>query len=81
MLGGAYQVQGVTEAERPKYGGLNLMYYSDGACPRFGSCHFRLKEHVLQRVTLVFGDSVSDPHDIGTINAFESVLVGLLSWL
>jgi hypothetical protein len=78
MLGGAYQVQGVTEAERPKYGGLNLMNYSDGACPRFGSCHFRLKEHVLQRATLTFGDSVSHPQDIGVIYAFEPVLAGLL---
>jgi len=54
------------------------MNYRDGACPRFGSCHFRLKEHVLQRATLVFGDSVSDPHDRGLINTFEPVLAGLL---
>ncbi|GCE21124.1 hypothetical protein KDK_49240 [Dictyobacter kobayashii] len=78
MLGGAYQAPGVTEAERPKYGGLNLMNYSDGACPRFGSCHFRLKQHVLRRATLVFGDSVSDPQDRGLLNAFEPVLAGLL---
>jgi hypothetical protein len=78
MFGGAYQALGVTEAERPKYGGFNLMNYSDGACPRFGSCHFRLKKHVLHRATLVFGDSVSDPRDRGVINAFEPVLAGLL---
>lgn len=78
MLGGAYQAQGVAGAERPKYGGLNLMNYDDGACPRFGSCHFRLKEHVLRRATLVFGDSASDPEDIGVINGFEPVLAGLL---
>lgn len=78
MLGGAYQVQGVIEAERPKYAGLNLMNYSDGACPRFGSCHLRLKAQTLQRATLVFGDSASNPQDIGVINAFEPVLAGLL---
>lgn len=78
MLGEAYQAQGVTEAERPKYAGLNLMNYSDGACPRFGSCHLRLKKHTLQRATLVFGDSASNPRDIGVINAFEPVLAGLL---
>ncbi|GCE07197.1 DUF3626 domain-containing protein [Dictyobacter aurantiacus] len=78
MLGRAYQARGVTEAERPKYGGLNLMNYSDGACPRFGSCHLRLKKHVVRRATLLFGDSFSEPHDIGTANAFEPVLAGLL---
>lgn len=57
MLGGFYQAEGVTFAERPKYGGFNLMNYTDGACPRFGSCHLRLKRSVLARTTLCFGDS------------------------
>ena len=78
MLGGAYQAEGVTDAERPKYGGLNLMNYKDGACPRFGSCHLRLKHSILSNATLTFGDSNSDPTDIGVIDAFEPVLAGLL---
>jgi hypothetical protein len=78
MFGGAYQVEGVQDTERPKYGGLNLMNYSDGACPRFGSCHLRLRPAVLPRATLTFGDSATDPVDIGRINAFEPVLAGLL---
>ncbi|GCE12275.1 DUF3626 domain-containing protein [Tengunoibacter tsumagoiensis] len=78
MLGGAYQLSGVTITERPKYGGLNLLNYSDGACPRFGSCHFRLKKLILQRATYVFGDSFFNPQDRGVIHAFEPVLAGLL---
>lgn len=78
MLGGAYQAAGVTDAERPKYGGLNLMNYTDGACPRFGSCHLRLKHRIVSNATLTFGDSNSDPTDIGVIGAFEPVLAGLL---
>ena len=78
LFGGAYQAAGVTEAERPKYGGLNLMNYSDGACPRFGSCHFRLKPATLERSTFTFGDSVSNPEDRGVIDAFEPVLAALL---
>ncbi len=77
MLGGAYQVAGVTDAERPKYGGLNLMHYTDGACPRFGSCHLRLKQRLVSAATLTFGDSNGDPTDIGTIDAFEPLLAGL----
>lgn len=78
MLGGAYQAVGVRDAERPKYGGLNLMQYTDGACPRFGSCHLRLKQSILPRATLTFGDSATNPSDIAVIDAFEPVLAGLL---
>lgn len=43
LFGGAYQRPGTVAAIRPKYGGLNLAGHWDGACPRFGSCYFRLK--------------------------------------
>lgn len=78
LFGGAYQAPTVKEDERPKYGGLNLMNYSDGACPRFGSCHFRLTRAALGRSTFVFGDSATDPTDIAVIDAFEPVLAPLL---
>ena len=78
LFGGAYQAPGVKEDERPKYGGLNLMNHSDGACPRFGSCHFRLTRAALGRSTFVFGDSAADPTDIAVIDAFEPVLAPLL---
>lgn len=76
-FGGAYQLPGVAPHERPKYGGLNLMSYPDGPCPRFGSCHLRLRHEVLGRTTFSFGDSYTEPRDLGTIDAFDSVLAGL----
>lgn len=77
IFGGAYQAPGTLAAERPRYGGLNLMGYSDGACPRFGSCHLRLKSEVLDRCTFCFGDSYLGPADVGTLEAFEPVLAAL----
>nr|WP_240944286.1 DUF3626 domain-containing protein [Micromonospora thermarum] len=61
MFGGAYQAAGVRPADRPKYGGLNLLDHPDGACPRFGSCHLRLRPEALARSTFTFGDSHLDP--------------------
>ncbi|RXZ76586.1 DUF3626 domain-containing protein [Paenibacillaceae bacterium] len=78
LFGGAYQQAGVGAAERPKYGGLNLMNYADGAAPRFGSCWFRLHPHLLQSCTFTFGDSHTGPEPVGTIDAFDNVLAALL---
>lgn len=78
IFGGAYQRAGAVAHERPKYGGLNLMNHSDGPCPRFGSCHLRLRSEVLTRTTFCFGDTYLSPTDVGTIDAFDSVLAGLL---
>ncbi|MFJ8582122.1 DUF3626 domain-containing protein [Micromonospora sp. NPDC093277] len=78
MFGGAYQRPGVLPAERPKYGGLNLLDHADGACPRFGSCHLRLRPEALGRATLSFGDSHTQPKDAGTLDVFEPVLAALL---
>jgi hypothetical protein len=78
IFGGAYQSPAVAPSERPKYGGLNLMHHPDGPCPRFGSCHLRLRPEVLERSTFCFGDSHMGPRDVGTIDAFEPVLAALL---
>ncbi|MET8836816.1 DUF3626 domain-containing protein [Micromonospora sp. NPDC004540] len=78
LFGGAYQRPGVPAAERPKYGGLNLLDHPDGACPRFGSCHLRLRPATLARATFSFGDSHLGPKDLGTVTAFEPVLAALL---
>lgn len=78
LFGGAYQNSLVSNVERPKYGGLNLMNYVDGASPRFGSCHFRLKPHMVKRCTFTFGDSHTGPDVIGTIDVFEPILAALL---
>lgn len=79
LFGGAYQATGVRPAERPKYGGLNLLDHPDGACPRFGSCHLRLRPHVLTHTTFSFGDSHVGPADLGTVDLFEPVLAALLA--
>ncbi|MFF0253364.1 DUF3626 domain-containing protein [Micromonospora zamorensis] len=79
MFGGAYQRPGVTSAQRPTYGGLNLLDHADGACPRFGSCHLRLRPAVLSRATFCLGDSHLSPKVVGTADAFEAVLAGLLA--
>jgi hypothetical protein len=46
MFGGAYQLDGVTNSQRPKYGALNLLLHPDGPAPRFGSCYFLLSSKV-----------------------------------
>lgn len=66
---------------RPRYGGLNLLGFSGGACPRFGSCFLRLRPGVARRGTFSLGDSVTAPEDLGTQAAFLAVLVGLLEQL
>jgi hypothetical protein len=79
LWGDVYLADGVSLSERPRYGGLNIMNYSDGASPRFGSCHFRLKSEVLSRSTFTFGDSNNTykPDDIGVIDVFEPILAAL----
>ncbi|MFG2057451.1 DUF3626 domain-containing protein [Micromonospora sp. NPDC048930] len=79
LFGGAYQRPGVLPVERPKYGGLNLLDHPDGACPRFGSCHLRLRPEVLSRATFSFGDTHTEPTEFGTVDVFEPVLAALLT--
>ncbi|NUR50458.1 MAG: DUF3626 domain-containing protein [Hamadaea sp.] len=76
LFGAAYHGDGVLSAERPKYGALNLGGYADGAAPRFGSCHVRLRPEVNDRCTFTFHDSHLGPADIGTMAAFEPLLAG-----
>jgi hypothetical protein len=78
MFGGAYQAFGIDAGERPRYGGLELFGFANGACPRFGSCHLRLRAAALDRSTFFVGDSVLQPQDGGVIDRLEPVLAGLL---
>ncbi|MFF4879859.1 DUF3626 domain-containing protein [Micromonospora sp. NPDC000668] len=79
MFGGAYQRPGAAPAHRPTYGGLNLLDHPDGACPRFGSCHLRLRPAVLARATFCLGDSHLGPRTTGTADVLEPVLAALLA--
>jgi len=74
LFGAAYHQDGVVSADRPKYGALNLSGYADGAAPRFGSCHLRLRPAMTDRCTFTFHDSHLGPADIGTMAAFEPLL-------
>ncbi|MEV4640164.1 DUF3626 domain-containing protein [Actinoplanes sp. NPDC049548] len=76
MFAGAYPSS--TRAGRPLYGGLNLAGHPDGASPRFGSCHLRLRPSVLRRATFSHGDSFTEPTVVGTADAFGTIRQALL---
>jgi hypothetical protein len=57
LFGGAYHCDDATNAQRPKYGALDLMRHPDGPAPRFGSCYFLLKPAVAARCTFTYLDS------------------------
>ena len=71
LFGGAYDH--ANPADRPKYGALNHRKSPFGGAPRFGSAHLRLKEHVLDRTTFCYPDSVFDPVDFGTVQRFALI--------
>lgn len=77
LFGGAYGAS-VSPAERPKYGALNLMGHPDGASPRFGSCHLRLRPGVSRRCTFSFGDSYTEPGCVGSAALFAPLLAALV---
>jgi hypothetical protein len=78
MFGGAYHRPGVTAADRPVYGALDLLGHADGPAPRFGSCRLRLRAEVLGRTTLSVGDTNARPVDRGTADAPAPLVAGLL---
>jgi len=71
IFGGAYD--GAPARERPKYGALNHRRNPLGGAPRFGSAHLRLAEHLLDRATFSFPDSVLEPTDFGTAARFDLI--------
>ncbi len=79
LFAGAYNLVGSTNAQRPKYGALNLMLHADGPSPRFGSCYFLLKPAVSRRCTFTFLDSHQDPKEKGTYEEFDDILAALLA--
>jgi hypothetical protein len=81
LFGGAYQAAGVSLADRPKYGALEIMYHPDGASPRFGSCYLVLRADVSKRSTFTFGGSQEDDalERTGTLDSMESVMAALFS--
>ncbi|WP_018755431.1 DUF3626 domain-containing protein [Paenibacillus terrigena] len=78
LFGGAYQQEGTTKSERPKYGALDLMRHPDGPAPRFGSCYFLLSPKVSYRSTYTYMDSHQNPVQKGTYAAFDDMMAALL---
>lgn len=78
LFGGAYHDPRAPVDERPRYGGLDVMCHADGACPRFGSCYFELRPHMVSSCTFTWGDSYVGPEHVGTIDTFEPLLAALL---
>ena len=78
IFGGAYQLDGTTNNQRPKYGALNLMLHPDGPAPRFGSCYFLLSPKVSYRSTYTYLDSHQNPKEKGTYKEFDLILAALL---
>jgi hypothetical protein len=78
LFGGAYD-RGAAPAERPRYGGLDLLRHADGPSPRFGSCRLVLREHLHDRCTLTWGDSHLGPAHVGTMEHIEPLLFALLA--
>ncbi|KER70355.1 hypothetical protein HR51_17645 [Burkholderia cepacia] len=59
MFGQAYDA--ADPVWRPKYGALNHRRDPAGGSRRFGSCHLRLRGHVLERTTFCYPDSYYEP--------------------
>lgn len=78
IFGGAYQLEGTSNNQRPKYGALHLMLHPDGPAPRFGSCYFLLSPKVSYRSTYTYLDSHQDPKEKGTYEEFDMILAALL---
>lgn len=63
-----------TPQERPKYGALNYNHHDIGGSPRFGSAHFRLCSHVLNRTTFCYPDSFFSPKDFSTYHGVARLI-------
>lgn len=50
---------------RPKYGALNYRFDPVGGSRRFGSCHLRLRPHIMARTTFCYPDSHLEPQNFG----------------
>jgi hypothetical protein len=66
IFGGAYdECDGADLSLRPKYGALNHRADPAGGSRRFGSCHLRLRPHLLARTSFCYPDSHMQPEHFG----------------
>src|SRR5262249_49203254 len=80
LFGGGYHRDGGMRGERPKYGALELVRFSDGPIPRFGSCYLVLRPDVSRRTSFTFMGSEDPraPERLGLIDQMDAVFVALL---
>lgn len=78
LFGGVYQKSEVARSDRPKYGALDLLHYSDGASPRFGSCYFQLKQEITNYCSFTFKDSYYEPQELGCLEYFDTIMLSML---
>jgi len=73
LFGGAYHLPGVSVADRPRYGTLDLMHHPDGPAPRFGSCYFVLRKAISNRCSFTFSGNQSPMvfDQSGTLDVME----------
>lgn len=69
MFGAVYDDSPPTS--RPKYGALNHRRRTAGGSIRFGSAHFRLAQHTLDRTTFCYPDSVDGPTAFGNAHHLD----------
>lgn len=58
---------------RPKYGALNYRGDPVGGSRRFGSCHIRLKPHMMGRTTFCYPDSHMQPEHFGVADSMALI--------
>lgn len=78
LFGQVYAAKDAPMTQRPKYGALDLLRHADGPASRFGSCYFVLNSALKQAATFTYLDSYKTPHERGTINALNIILVALI---
>ena len=71
IFGGAYDK--ADPVLRPKYGALNYKKNVIGGSPRFGSCHLRLRTHILGRTTFCYPDSHLKPDAFGVQDRMDLI--------
>ncbi|MFN3656737.1 MAG: DUF3626 domain-containing protein [Pseudolabrys sp.] len=78
LFGNAYRA--AAAGERPKYGALDCLGYSDGAVPFFGSCYLVLHGGVFPRCTFTFGDSC-EAECAGVVGEMHSVAAAMMKFV
>lgn len=69
----------LADFEHPKYAGLNIFSYLEGAFPRYGSCYLQLREEIWTRCTFLIADKEEKMKRVGTRESFYIILLTMLT--